>query len=276
MTGQPEVRSTALGLGMEVWMRLRHREQTCHGDDGKPRRYVPAAVRSVPVMRSACAATLFALWYIVSEQCVPDQQQFHSPKPCVLVDLATGYVVLKDREGDTQFLLMPTARITGIESPSILAADSPNYWDAAWRARHFVDERAHRDLPRDAISLAINSESGRTQNQLHIHIDCVRLDVQAALREHGAAVGSAWAPFPAKLAGHDYMAMRIDQPDLTHTNPFTLLADGIPGARADMAHYTLVLVGAADGFVLLAGRAASITNRGSGEELQDHACAAAH
>ena len=111
---------------------------------------------------------------------------------------------------------------------------------------------------------------------MHIHIDCVRLDVQAALREHAAAIGTAWAPFPAKLAGHDYMAMRIDQPELAHTNPFILLADGIPGARADMAHYTLVLVGAADGFVLLAGRAAGITNRGSGEELQDHACAAAH
>ena len=76
------------------------------------------------------------------------------------VELATGYVVLKDRVGDTQFLLMPTARITGIESPAILAADAPNYWDAAWQARHFVDERAHRDLSREAISLAINSESG--------------------------------------------------------------------------------------------------------------------
>ena len=53
-------------------------------------------------------------------------------------------------------------------------------------------------------------------------------------------------------------------------------ADGIPGARADMAHYTLVLVGVADGFVLLAGHADGIANRGSGEELQDHACAAAH
>ena len=98
-----------------------------------------------------------ALWYIVSEQCVPDQQQFHSPKPCELVDLAAGYVVLKDRVGDTQFLLMPTARISGIESPAILAPDAPNYWDAAWQARHFVDERAHRELPREAISLAINS-----------------------------------------------------------------------------------------------------------------------
>ena len=207
---------------------------------------------------------------------MPDQQQFHSPKPCALVDLATGYVVLKDRVGDTQFLLMPTARITGIESPAILATDAPNYWNAAWQARQFVNERAHRDLSRDAISLAINSESGRTQNQLHIHIDCVRLDVQAALRTHADAVGPGWAPFPARLAGHDYMAMRIDQPDLVHVNTFILLADGIPGARADMAHYTLVLVGVTDGFVLLAGRAAGITNRGSGEELHDHACAAAH
>jgi CDP-diacylglycerol pyrophosphatase len=215
------------------------------------------------------AADADALWYIVNEQCVPDQQQFHSPKPCDQVDLAAGYVVLKDRVGDTQFLLMPTAHITGIESPEILAPGSPNYWNAAWQARHFVDERAHRTMPPETISLAINSADARTQNQLHIHIDCLRLDVQAALREHAGDIGTAWGLFPAKLSGHDYMAMRIDRPDLGDTNPFVLLADGIPGARADMAQYTLVVVGDPGGFVLLAGH-------GSGEELQDHACAAAH
>jgi CDP-diacylglycerol pyrophosphatase len=215
------------------------------------------------------AADADALWYIVNEQCVPDQQQFHSPKPCDQVDLAAGYVVLKDRVGDTQFLLMPTAHITGIESPEILAPGSPNYWNAAWQARHFVDERAHRTMPPETISLAVNSADARTQNQLHIHIDCLRLDVQAALREHAGDIGTAWGLFPAKLSGHDYMAMRIDRPDLGDTNPFILLADGIPGARADMAQYTLVVVGDPGGFVLLAGH-------GSGEELQDHACAAAH
>lgn len=215
------------------------------------------------------AADADALWYIVNEQCVPDQQQFHSPKPCDQVDLAAGYVVLKDRVGDTQFLLMPTAHITGIESPEILAPGSPNYWNAAWQARHFVDERAHRTMPPETISLAVNSADARTQNQLHIHIDCLRLDVQAALREHAGDIGTAWGLFPAKLSGHDYMAMRIDRPDLGDTNPFVLLADGIPGARADMAQYTLVVVGDPGGFVLLAGH-------GSGEELQDHACAAAH
>ena len=131
-------------------------------------------------------------------------------------------------------------------------------------------------MPRETISLAINSAYGRTQNQLHIHIDCTRLEAIAALREHAGAIGPAWAPFPVKLSGHDYLALRIDQPDLAQTNPFVLLADGITGARADMAPYTLVVVGAPTGFVLLASRATGITHRGSGEELQDHACAAAH
>jgi len=235
-----------------------------------------AALLAVLIVPRQAVADADALWHIISEQCVPGQQQNQSPKPCELVDLADGYVILKDRDGDTQFLLMPTARITGIESPAILAPDAPNYWDAAWLARHYVDDRAHRTMPRDTISLAINSASGRTQNQLHIHIDCVSREVQAALRVHASDIGTGWTPFSVKLAGHDYMAMRIDQPDLSHANPFLLLADGIPGARADMAHYTLVVVGEPDGFVLLAGHASGIANRGSGEELQDHACALAH
>jgi CDP-diacylglycerol pyrophosphatase len=223
------------------------------------------------------AADADALWHIVGERCVSNQQANHSPKPCELVDSAAGYAVLKDAVGDTQFLLIPTERIGGIESPQILASDAPNYWDDAWQARRFIDGRAQRPLPRDVISLAINSASGRTQNQLHIHIDCVRLDIRAALRAHAEAIGESWAPFPEQLSGHDYMAMRLNQPELGRTNPFILLADGIPGARAEMARYTLVVVGDVSGFVLLANRASPLTGeRGSGEELQDHACAAAH
>jgi CDP-diacylglycerol pyrophosphatase len=216
-----------------------------------------------------------ALWYIISEQCVPDQQKLQSPKPCELVDLAAGYVVLKDRVGATQFLVMPTARISGIESPELLAKGARNYWADAWAARRYVDDRAHHALPREAISLAVNSASGRTQNQLHIHVDCARLDVIAALREHAVAIGRTWEPLPMKLSGHDYLAMRLAQPELGSADPFVLLADGVPGARADMGSYTLVVVGDPDGFVLLAGHATGFTNLGSGEELQDHDCAAA-
>lgn len=241
------------------------------------RAIVTAALLAVPALPHHAAADADALWRIVDGQCVPDEQQNHLPKPCEQVDLAAGWAVLKDRDGDTQFLLIPTTRVGGIESPELLAPNAPDYFAAAWDARHYVDVRAHRDLPRDVLGLAINSVSGRTQDQLHIHIDCMKLDVVAAVREHAAAIGPHWTEFPVPLAGHNYEAMRLDQPDLGSTNPFALLADGIAGARDDMAHYTLVLVGTETGFVLLAGHADIKTgDRASGEELQDHACAAAH
>jgi CDP-diacylglycerol pyrophosphatase len=50
----------------------------------------------------------------------PGQEQKGDPAPCALVDLrerdAKGYVVLKDLVGATQYLLIPTARVSGIES----------------------------------------------------------------------------------------------------------------------------------------------------------------
>jgi CDP-diacylglycerol pyrophosphatase len=220
------------------------------------------------------------LWHIVGDRCVPDEKDNHSPRPCEEVNLAGGYAVLKDIIGNSQFLLIPTTRVSGIESPKILAPNAPNYWEAAWQARRYVDERANRTLPRSDIGLAINSISGRTQNQLHIHVDCMRLDVIAALRDHAAAIGSTWTKFPVPLAHHEYLAMRLAQPDLANVNPFALLADGVPGARADMGHETLVVVGdtyqGRDDFVLLAGHASPATGDwGAGEQLQDHACAAA-
>jgi CDP-diacylglycerol pyrophosphatase len=248
-----------------------------------------AALALALVARPAVAANPDALWHIVHDECVPHQEKDHSPEPCAEVNLGngyavmqngTGYAVLKDIVGKTQYLLIPTAKIGGMESPEILSPDAPNYWQDAWQARRFVDARAGHELPRDVISLAINSIDGRTQNQLHIHVDCVRLDVRAALRDHANDIGDTWTRFPVELVGHNYMVRRLQQAEITGTNPFVLLADGIPEAHADMAHYTLVVVGAnfagKDGFVLLADHAdLARGNRGSGEQLQDHACAAA-
>jgi CDP-diacylglycerol pyrophosphatase len=221
-----------------------------------------------------------ALWHIVSERCLPDEKQNHSPFPCAEVNLARGYAVLKDLVGNTQFLLIPTIPVRGIESGELLAPAAPNYWADAWQARRFVEDRARRHLPRDMIGLAINSLSGRSQNQLHIHIDCVRLDVHAALLAHAASIGAHWSRFPVPLTGHDYMAMRIEQAELGAINPFALLADGVPGARSDMAHWTLVVIGDSfqgkEGFVVLAGHAVPASGDwGAGEQLLDHACAAA-
>jgi CDP-diacylglycerol pyrophosphatase len=218
------------------------------------------------------------LWHIVNDRCVPNQQQHDSPAPCASVDLAGGTVVLKDIKGETQYLLLPTARVTGIEDSAILAPGAPNYFAAAWKARAFVDQRAGHTLPRTDIGLVINSEYGRTQNQLHIHVDCLRPDVIAALKTYGPALGTSWTAFPVSVAGESYLARMVHSADLAGINPFSLLADEVPGARADMGRWTLAAAGfetATDpDFILLAGKADLMKgDRASGEGLQDHNCA---
>jgi CDP-diacylglycerol pyrophosphatase len=231
------------------------------------------------VVTPTAAADPNALWDIVNGRCVPDQRSAGEPAPCAQVDLddgqPRGYAVLKDLVGATQFLLIPTARVAGIESPEILGADAPNYFADAWRARSYVEQRAARGLPRDWMSLAINSSAARSQNQLHIHIDCVRADVREALAALAGDIGPAWAPLSAPLAGQSYRAMAVDGDELDAVNPFRLLADGL-AAGDSMGAQTLVVVGSTGtdgrpGFVLLAGRADAATpGSGHGEDLQDH------
>ncbi|MBB3603892.1 CDP-diacylglycerol pyrophosphatase [Mycolicibacterium sp. BK556] len=242
-----------------------------------------AAVLALCLLGPATAhADPNVLWTIVHDQCVVDEHQQHDPAPCSRVDLSRGesggYAVLKDIVGDRQYLLIPTARITGIESPQVLDPATTNYFGAAWQARSFVEQKAGGTIARDWMSLAINSAVARTQNQLHIHIDCLRADVHEALRSSAGAIGPTWAPLAVPLVGHSYWAMAVGGADLD-ADPFTLLADGLEGARADMGSYTLVVVGTTDpagrpGFVILADRADAETGAG-GEELQDHdACPA--
>lgn len=222
-----------------------------------------------------------ALWHIVHEQCVPHQARFNSPLPCLVVNEAGGAAVLKDLRGVAQLLLIPTARVIGIEDPAILRPDAPNYFQLAWQAANAVRALAGSDLPRDALSLAINSRFGRTQQQLHIHVDCLRPDIRSSLRAHIDQVTNAWAPFPVPLAGHPYKARRLLTLNRPGADPFQLVATELPDAGADMAAVTIVVAGATfgaeSGFILLAGRAdLGAGNRGNGEELQDHSCALAH
>jgi CDP-diacylglycerol pyrophosphatase len=230
----------------------------------------------------ACADDPSALWKIVHDVCVPGEVQHSNPAPCTAVAMSggegRGWAVLKDRNGATQLLLIPTARITGIEDPAVLAPDAPNYWQDAWAARSIMLARLGHDVPRDAISLAVNAPTGRTQNQLHIHIDCIRPDIHDALLVQAPQIGAAWAALPNGLAQHPYLAMRLDGADLGANDPFRLLAAAPGVGPAGLATRTLVVVGAtfpdgSPGFYLLADAADPASgDRASGEELQDHDC----
>lgn len=234
-----------------------------------------------PLLTTCAFVARGGLWRVVHDVCVPDQQVFSSPAPCAEVDLGAGHVILKDPDpfAPTHFLLVPTARITGIEDPALLSPRAPNYWAQAWQARRYVDQRAGRVLGRDELSLAVNSAYWRTQDQLHIHIDCIKPAVRAALRAGASTIGPNWAPFPVPLEGERYLARRIEGSDLAGTDPFRLMA-ALPEFQVAPREESLVVTGetGADGqpgFILLAARTWPGYGNKWGEQLQDHRCALA-
>ncbi|TBL41789.1 CDP-diacylglycerol diphosphatase [Hafnia alvei] len=216
-----------------------------------------------------------ALWKIVSQQCVPHQQQRQNPSPCAEVNLAQRFVVFKDRNGPLQYLLMPTAKVTGIESPLLLNPQQPNYFAAAWQQRDWLSTRYGKPVPDDLLSFTINSEYGRTQNQLHIHMSCTKPKVLARIASLAPSLSSQWQPVQIGINYHSYWARTLDRNSLGKNSPFILLAEGLPQARENMGAFGLALLPTAEGnFVLLATqREWWRLNLASIEEIQDHSCA---
>lgn len=234
-----------------------------------------------------------ALWKNVHGRCVPNALANHIPAPCIKVDLTAGeedgFVIWKDSVGNSQYLVIPTKKITGIESSEILLPNAANYFASAWMVTALVDQQLHQTLPRTYFALAINSVSGRSQNQLHIHIDCIQPNVKSALEQIGTYISPTWQSLPIKLMGHVYRAIWLPGSELGQRNPFQLLAKSLSNPEQEMGRHTLVLVGAEhngqSGFILLDGEAPSLAvavspwiklGFGSGKELEDHSCDLAH
>ncbi|MGO9418039.1 CDP-diacylglycerol diphosphatase [Roseiarcus sp.] len=225
-----------------------------------------------------------ALWRIVHDGCVPHFDAGKGPTPCEVVDMnggvAEGVAILKDRVGVAQMLAIPTRRISGIEDPQMLAPDAPPVFADGWKAKTFVEARlGGRALPREAVALAINSQYARSQDQLHVHVDCVRIDVLKALEGYKSALDDQWRAMTVALNGRAYFARRLLSDDLIHDEPLLrLLADGLPDAKAHMGAMSMAAIGAdfdgKPGFVLLAD-VFSLEGGGHAEDLQDHNCAIA-
>ncbi|HXP74823.1 MAG TPA: CDP-diacylglycerol diphosphatase [Stellaceae bacterium] len=198
------------------------------------------------------AEPMSVLWPIV-QYCMAPQHDAGDPA-CFLTDRARGYALLKDIRGPTQVLLVATDRRWGMEDPRIEAPDAPNYFAAAWAARRCVSRLAGREIPDGEISLAINSMRGRSDGQLHIHIDRVRPEVEAKL-----------APGASELtySGHRYAVRHIDR--LSGMNLFAAEAARAEGA---IGEETIVVAGdPRGGFYVLTDHVGGM-DRASGEELQ--------
>jgi CDP-diacylglycerol pyrophosphatase len=225
----------------------------------------------------ALGANRNALRQIVQDQCLAHWLQRHDPAPCERVYLfgptqeRQGYALLADRKGGAHFLLIPIRSIPGIESPELEEPGAPNYFAAAWQARDRLAAVAGHSVPRSAVGLAVNPVHARTQDQLHIHIECLRPDVFMQLQAAAAHVTNTWSPI--EIGGSGYNALRIEADDLNRANPFELLVKQMPRANHATGNYTLVVAGmqfeSGPGFILLAGSGRS------GELLLDSTCAIA-
>ena len=221
---------------------------------------------------SASCANRDALREIVQDQCLPHWRDQHSAAPCVEVHLdgaaGSGYAVLADRKGGAHFLLIPTETISGIESPALEAPGAASYFQAAWQAHERLDGVIGRPVPPRLVGLAVNPLHARGQDQLHIHIECLRPDVSETLARQAPKPSASWSP--VTLGGAGYWVRRISG-HLDADDPFKLLASHPPEADRGMTDYTLVVTGTpteGDGFLMLASSSAA------GELLLDSTCAA--
>ena len=200
------------------------------------------------------------------------------PSPCEQVDLAGGYAVLKDIVGNTQFLLIPTTRDQRHRKSRGSRAGCAELL-AGRLAGASLCRGARASSPAARCDRAGDQfDSGRTQNQLHIHVDCMRLDVIAALREHASRHRHAMVEIPGAACRPRLYG---DAPRSAGPRPASIRSTCSPmacQARAPIWAITrsssLVRQDAASCCSPDMPRRPPATGA-AGEQLQDHACAAA-
>jgi CDP-diacylglycerol pyrophosphatase len=211
-----------------------------------------------------------ALWRIVNAGC--NGGQVPGPGMPGLVCGASGAdAVLKDIDPckPTHYLLIPTARRIGVESPELVRASEPDYFADAWEARRYTLGAAGlAAAASDEIGLALNSRWARSQDQLHIHIDLVRPEVTQAVRRWA---GAGQVSGQIGLAGHEYRIEHIAS--LKAPTPFQRLADASGSPLPD--RLTIAVIGdGGNGFLLLSDLAdPAAGDRGHAEDLlAGHSC----
>ncbi|MBF7688915.1 CDP-diacylglycerol diphosphatase [Acinetobacter rathckeae] len=212
------------------------------------------------------------LWDIVSNRCETSRDDTHA---CLVVNRPSGYVVLRDRHGPVQTLIIPTAKITGIEDSQLLQPTAKNYFNDAWVQRHILDTQNKKAIEPRYLSFSVNSAYGRTQDQLHIHSSCLSKAVYVQLEHERPSITTHWQALPNKILGHTYLAKKITLAELNTTSPFHILSDYLQKTKAGhMAEYGLAMVSATDTDMILLATKLDLTekNLGSIEEIQDTFC----
>jgi CDP-diacylglycerol pyrophosphatase len=221
-----------------------------------------------PSATCVVAAPPNSLWSLA--QCCARNLQ--SDPGCRYYSEAHDFIILKDnsKAKPAAYLIIPTMKVTGIEDPQIFLPPVADFWAHGWKQGQIYLKRAPANT-----ALAINSEYGRTQNQLHIHISCLRPDVAQDLAVNARRIGGDPAnPVALALGPHRNSYRVIKITSLVAESPFELAA-AMPGAKDDMAAQSIAVAGAqAPGTYFVLDTYHHGNNPGAAEELLEQSCRA--
>ena len=187
----------------------------------------------------------------IAEACVADARRTGSPFPCLKVDLKEGedrgYVIFRPPWlNDT--VLVPTRRISGVEDPFLASPDAPNYFADAWRERSVLTRPDGAAPARDRLSLFVNSKLVRTQDQLHIHIACLKPAARRTLTSVAPRLPvGEWRLIAAVVPHQPFWVLRLGRADLDGVDPFRLADQLFGGVAGDPAQLTVAVAGATVG-----------------------------
>lgn len=233
---------------------------------------LPRAIGADPVLpRTSLRAVI--------EGCIL-ARRFALTFPCLRVGAGgkgeTPYVVLRVPGSRTHLLVMPVDAIPGLEDPRLQNAPYGSLWAEALATRPLVSEGAGFAIPDASIGLAINADRVRSQDQLHIHVECIRPRYLQSIRAQATGLGWDGATRSLIVAGEHFVARRIGREDVERGNLFALLASGPPASAGLFGVGVLVVSDEAppqgsaadDGMLLLSAPRQERTV----EKLLDHGC----
>jgi len=152
------------------------------------------------------AADRNALWVVVNDICLPAYRGIGVAFPCAEINIAEGldrgFAVLQTPSSAAHVIVVPTIRISGIESPALMSENAPNYWEAAWEARRFVDNGQAAAAARQDWNG--NQFGGPPQPGPAAHSRRLRRPrVAEFLRRHQAEIHETWSFLSSALLGTD-------------------------------------------------------------------------
>ncbi|SPP31183.1 CDP-diacylglycerol pyrophosphatase [Arsenophonus endosymbiont of Aleurodicus floccissimus] len=215
------------------------------------------------------------LWQTINQQCIPEFKNGSLQSPCIKVDQQHRYVIYKDIKGPLHDLLLPLDKISGIESPILQQKNTENYFMLAWKNRQLFIKTANKPINEQFLSLVINSKYGRSQEQLHIHLACLKAEMYQIIKENEHTITTSWQLLKQKINSHRYIAIKIPATNVNKISPFHYLEKYAAEQGDNIAYYGLAMIPSTQKseFILLASRLKLLDfNLGSTGAIQDYQC----